>query len=133
MLSEETDDVRSTVRLATCSPGYAVLLVSRNAQVAWPLACSQDKLSSGVKGLLPSLVCRLSQNISRSSQTLMCSRILMSVCSGRSLFFKHSWSSRKEQTRRSIVEVFFFFSKLNKQTKTGQHNRNLDSPPYRKS
>lgn len=44
------------------SPGDAVLPVSRDAQVAWPLACSQNELSRCVKCLLPSFVCCLSAN-----------------------------------------------------------------------
>lgn len=42
-------------------PGDAVLLVSRDAQVTWPLTCGQDKPRCCVKRLLPSLVCRLSR------------------------------------------------------------------------
>ena len=45
-----------------CSPGDAVLLISRDAQVTRPLACSEDELGRGVKRLLPPFVCRLSEN-----------------------------------------------------------------------
>lgn len=41
------------------SPGDAVLLVSRDAEVAWPLASRQDELCSRVKRLLSSFVCCL--------------------------------------------------------------------------
>lgn len=50
------------------SPGDAVLLVSRDAQVAWPLACSQDKLRPRVERLLSSFVCCLSANTSEFKQ-----------------------------------------------------------------
>lgn len=60
----------SLLALVVLSPGDAVLLVSRDAQVAWPLACSQDKLCCRVKGLFSSFICCLSVNANKLKQVL---------------------------------------------------------------
>lgn len=52
---------------AALPPGDAVLLVSRDAEVARPLARSQDELSGCVKRLLPSFVGRLAGNTQKET------------------------------------------------------------------
>lgn len=64
-----TQIVRFCVLCTVLSPGDAILLVSGNAQVTWPLTRSQNKLGSCVERLLSSFVCSLSGNTNRYFDT----------------------------------------------------------------